>query len=158
MTSTSSQDIEIAELNSTIKVRIAPSKIHGVGIFAIMEIPKGTRCYCVPTASGHKWYSVPWGSLNKLFPEVREIIVDQWPSIYNGSKFLSPNYTAWPILFMNHSSDPNFDNRSDRALKDISKGEELLEDYRTMDNWKEVFPWIPEPFVVDNNKWYNKFI
>lgn len=136
------QNDQISELNSTIKVKLAPSKIHGVGVFAIMDILKGTRCYCVPTKDGMRWYSVPWGSLNKLFPEIRELIVSQWSSIVNGSHFLSPNYTAWPILYMNHSDDPNFDNLTDKALKDIKKGEELTEDYKIMKNWEEAMPWL----------------
>lgn len=138
------QELDIAELNSQIKVRIAPSQIHGVGVIAIVPIKKGDRCYCVPTKSGVKWYGIPWGSLNKLFPPIRDLIKDQWPSIYNGSHFLSPNYTAWPILFMNHSNSPNFDNESDRALEDIKEGEELFEDYRKMDNWTKIFTWIKE--------------
>ena len=136
------QKEQIDHLNSTIKVRLAPSSIQGVGVFAIMDIQKGQRCYCVPTKDGMFWYSVSYSNLSKLFPEIRNIILDQWPSIINGSHFLSPNYTAWPILFMNHSNEPNFENQTDKALRDIKAGEELTEDYRTMDNWKEVFPWL----------------
>src|SRR3990167_11305078 len=131
------QDQQINELNSQVKVRLAPSKIHGVGIVAIMDIKKGQRCYCVPTKNCMRWYNVPWGSLNKLFPEIKELILAQWPSIINGSHFLSPNYTAWPILFMSHSDNPNFSNQTDLALRDISAGEELTENYKLMDNWKD---------------------
>lgn len=136
------QDDQINELNSTIKTRIAPSSIHGVGVFAIMDIRKGERCYCVPVKELNRWYSVPWGSLNKLFPEVRELIMAQWPSIVNGSHFLSPNYTAWPILFMNHSSTPNYSNLTDLALEDIEAGQELTEDYCLMENAEKAFPTL----------------
>lgn len=142
MASRTKQEEEIAELNATVKVRIGVSKIHGVGVIAITKIRKGERCYCVPVKELNRWYSVPWGSLNKLFPEVRELIMAQWPSIVNGSHFLSPNYTAWPILFMNHSEDPNFDNLTDTALRDIDEGEELTEDYCLMENAEKAFPTL----------------
>ena len=143
----SRQDEEIIELNSQIKVTIAPSPIHGVGIFAIMDIQKGQKMYCKPEAKyadRRQWYHIPYGSLNKLFPEVRELVLRRWPSIINGSHFTSPN-DCWPILWMNHSSDPekvNYDPKTDTALADIKKGEEVFEDYRIMLNWEKVFPWI----------------
>lgn len=141
------QQEQINELNSTVKVRIGISKVHGIGVIAIQDIKAGERCYCVPVKSLARWYSIPWGSLNKLFPPVKELIFDQWPSIINGSHFLSPNYTAWPVLFMNHSLYPNFDQFTDTAIKDIKAGEELFEDYRLMENWEmtwpeATFPWI----------------
>ena len=43
-------------------------------------------------------------------------------------------------MFINHSTEPNYDVVSDIALRDIIKGEELFEDYRMMDNWEKVRP------------------
>ena len=136
------QDEEIAELNATIKTRIGVSPIHGVGVIAIQDIRKGEQCHCLPTKNDARWYKIPWGSLGKLFPEVRQLIIDQWPSIYNGSMFISPNNTTLRILYMNHSDDPNWDKKTDTALRDIAKGEELTETYKDMDNWEKAFPWL----------------
>ena len=133
---------QINELNTTIKVRIGVSKIEGVGVIALTKIRKGERCYCVPLLEKQRWYSLSWGSLGKLFPHVEKLIKDQWPSIINGSHFPSPNITAWPILFINHSDNPNYDNRTDTALRDIEENEELVENYCTMENADKAFPWL----------------
>jgi len=137
------QDLEIAELNTEIRVKLAPSKTHGIGVFAIRDIPRGQRVYCIPHLNP-KWYTVPWGSMSKLFPEVRELIVERWPSIVNGSHFVSPMDMTWMITFMNHSPDPNYEVKTDMVLKDIKKGEELFEDYRLMENYQKVYPNIDQ--------------
>ena len=122
------QDEEINELNSTVKVRLAPSKTHGIGVFALVDLKKGDKLHCFPEwyKKGLKWYSVPYGSLSKLFPEIRQLVLERWPSIINGSHFLSPNDMSWLITFMNHSNDPNYDSRTDTATKDIKKGRRYL--------------------------------
>jgi hypothetical protein len=124
-------------LNSAIKVKIAPSKIHGVGVFAIKDIPKGTKLFAdmVP-----KVFHIPYGSIKKLFPEVREQILERWPNIVNGGAF------AWPDTniqaFMNHSDEYNYDSILDVTVNDVKKGEEITEDYRDIKNYEKVFPWL----------------
>lgn len=131
------QDIQIDLLNTTVKAKIAPSKIDGVGVFAIRDITKGERIYADQLP---KVFNVPYGSLGKLFPEVKEIILARWPNIINGSKFISPD--ARLLSFMNHSIHPNYNTKDDTALKNIAKGEEITEDYFVMENVEKVFPWI----------------
>ena len=144
-----SKEQQIDELNSTVKCTLRPSKINGVGVFALRNIRKGARCYCTPNLIP-KFYSIPFGSLKKLFPEVRELVLSRWASVVNGSVFQSPNDDAGLLFFMNHSSkNYNYDIISDTALKDILTGEELLENYQFMDNWELVYPpekcpWINE--------------
>src|SRR3990167_9757550 len=110
---TNAKEDQVNELNMTAKVHIGVSNIEGVGVIALTNIRKGERCYCVPLLEKARWYNLSWGSLGKLFPHVEKLIKDQWPSIINGSMFPSPNYTAWPILFVNHSSTPNYDTTTD---------------------------------------------
>lgn len=130
---------QINELNSMVKVKLAPSHIHGVGIIAIRDIRKGEKVYCEP--SKHlKLYSVPYGSLKKLFPEIRELIMQRWAGIINGSMFQSPNDDQWLVLFMNHSDNPNYNKLTDTALQDIKKGEEITSNYCVMDNADKAFP------------------
>lgn len=136
-----SKDQQIAELNSEVKCVVGPSKIHGVGVFAIRDIIKGDRAYCRPNIK-RRFYNVSYGSLNKLFPEIKEIILARWPSIINGSVFQHPNDDLWLLLFMNHSNNPNYDVMTDLALTDIRKGQEVVEDYRTMENAKKVYSWL----------------
>jgi len=135
-----SQDEVINFINTAVRVRIAPSKIHGVGVFAIRDIPKGTKLFAntVP-----KVFHIPYGSINKLFPEVRDLILERWPNIINGSSF------AWPDTniqaFMNHSDDYNYDGVLDVVIRDVKKGEEITEDYRDIPNYDKIFKWLKPP-------------
>ena len=128
---------QVDELNQRIKVRIAPSPIHGVGVFAIRDILKGEKLH---TGQLPIVYSLPYNHFNKLFPEVRDILLERWPRIVVGAKFAYPDLNIQ--AYMNHSEDANYDNRTDLALRDIKKGEEILEDYRNIDGWQQVFPWL----------------
>ena len=133
---------QIAELNNEVRAYIAPSPIQGIGVFSLRNILKGEKCYCMPNQF-RKWYSVPYERMNEIRPEIREVILARWPSIINGSAFTSPLDDAWMVLFMNHSATKdNYDVNSDTAKRDIMKGEEILENYKTMRNYQIVYPWI----------------
>ena len=135
------QEQQIAELNSEVRCRISQSRIHGVGVVAIRDISKGERCYCTPNMIP-KFYNIPYGSLNKLFPEIKELVLDRWASVVNGSVLVSPNDDQSLLMFINHDENPNYDVVSDTALRDIKKGEEILEDYRVMENAEKVYPFL----------------
>ena len=116
--------IKPEEINATVLATIAPSKIDGVGVFAVQDIKKGQKMYI-------RW--VPMGMLqttmSKLKPEVRKIIEQRWPPVKDGYPFIHPHEDANMLSFMNHSNDPNFDDKNDIALRDIKVGEEITEDY-----------------------------
>ena len=135
------RDEQINEINSTVRCTLAPSPIHGIGVFALRTIQKGERCYCTPNVIP-KFYNIPYGSIPKLLPEVRELVLDHWACIVNGSVFQSPNDDAGLLFFMNHSRNPNYDVVSDIALQDIPAGTEVLEDYRCMENYQKVYDWL----------------
>ena len=137
------QEEQINDLNETVKVKLGASKIEGIGVFAMRDIAKGQRLYCFPNKQ-QVWYNIPYGSLSKLLPEVKDLILQQWSSIVNGSAFRSPNDTTWFILYINHSDEPNYDPRTDTVIKDIKGGEEITEDYKRMDNWQKIFPWLTQ--------------
>ena len=132
---------QIAELNLEVRCHIAPSKIAGVGVFALRNIKKGEKCYCFPNQF-RKWYAVPYERLNELRSEIREVVITRWPSIINGSAFQSPNDDVWIISFMNHSSVPNYSVDTDMALRDIKTGEEVVENYKLMRNYDIIYPWL----------------
>ena len=139
-----SQDQQFDELCRTVKCKLASSEIHGVGVVAIRDIKKGEPMYVRPDGP-LRWYTLPYGSLSKfdrVYPEIKQLILDRWPSVINGSSFLSPNNELRLVSFVNHSYEPNYDPAGDVALRDIVKGEEIFEDYRIMPNWSKVFPWI----------------
>lgn len=134
---------QILELNNEVRCTLKPSPIQGIGVFALRSINQGERCYCTPNLIP-KFYNIPFGSLNKLLPEIREIILARWASTRNGSVFQSPNDDQSLLMFVNHAPYPecNYDVVSDTALKDIPIGTELTEDYCAMANAEDVYPWL----------------
>jgi len=140
-----SKDDTIAILNSLVKLRIAPSKIHGVGIFAIRDIAKGQKLYSniLPQA-----YQIPYSSMGKLFPYVKDILLERNPNIINGSGFMYPDTNMQAYMNHGYGDEVNYDTVNDIVLKDIPDGTEVLEDYTKIPNYDKVFIWLAK----QNNK------
>lgn len=128
---------QINELNTYARLRLAPSPIHGIGVFAMRDIQKGTRLYAQVAPRGFK---ISKGNLSKLLPEVKQYILERWPLALNNESF------AWPDCFiqgyMNHSKEYNYDLKTDTALRDIKTGEEVTENYKDIENWQDIFTWL----------------
>lgn len=128
---------QVKELNKKVILKVAPSKIHGVGVFALKDIKKGQRLYADDFP---KLYDLSYSLFNQLDKESAEEIAQLEPFVATDKKF------AWPVVryqaFMNHSDKPNYDNNLDIALSNIKKGEEITEDYRTIEGAEIVFPWL----------------
>lgn len=128
---------QIEELNTYVKTRVAPSPIHGVGVVALFNIKKGEPLYADMMTTK---YTLTYDELQKVRKSVKDLILERFPDIVNGSHFLYPDTRIQ--AFMNHSDVPNYDAMNDVALVDIKKGEEILEDYRKITNYEKVFPWL----------------
>ncbi|MES2224150.1 MAG: SET domain-containing protein [Patescibacteria group bacterium] len=124
-------------LNDIVIIKLAPSTIHGVGVFAMRDIKKDQQLYTdiVP----HQ-FDVPFRKFNKLDKEIGDMLLAHFPLITAGSHFLYPvtKFSA----YLNHSDTPNYDAKNDKALRDIKKGEEITEDYRLITNYKKIFKWL----------------
>lgn len=133
------QDTTAALLNTIVLTKISPSPIDGVGVFAIRDIQIGQRLYL---DSLPRPYRISKGSLDKLFPEVREILVGRFPRVFVDSVVAYPDgcYQA----YINHSEKPNYDPRTDTVIREIKTGEEITENYRDILGWQEAFPWLDE--------------
>ncbi len=105
-------------INDVVWCALAPSRIHGIGVFAIRDIPKGTEL-----AGGELEYPTE----DFVLLEIRAIVQDHHSLLEFADSIPNPNYDAHLQCFMNHSATPNSDGRS--ALRDIRKGEEITEDY-----------------------------
>jgi hypothetical protein len=127
----------IQELNEVVKTYIGCSKIHGVGVFALQDIKKGSKLY---TDNAPKPYLVPIEYFTHLKPRIQKILLERWPNIYNGSVFFYPETRIQ--AFLNHSEDPNYDAVHDITLKDIEKDKEITEDYKQIPTWKFAFPFL----------------
>lgn len=129
----------IDALNDTVNTKLAPSNIHGVGVFAIRDIKKGERMYqnTIPNT-----FDLPYSKFNKLKKEVKDTILQFFPF-----KAVETEATFWyPVnsmqAYMNHSDKPNYNAQEDVALTNIKAGEEITEDYRKIDGWKKVYKWL----------------
>lgn len=124
-------------LNDVVKIKLAPSAIQGVGVIAMRDISKGEKLYMdvIP----HQ-FDVPFKMFGSLRKDVQEILLGHWPQIVNGSHFLYP--VTKMTAYLNHSDNPNYDAKKDKTLRKIKAGEEITEDYRLIENWDKVFPWL----------------
>ena len=133
----SNQDEQLSELNQISKATLGVSKIHGIGVIATTLILKGAKIHADRMP---KVYSIPYGSFNKLFPEVRKVILERWPNVIHGERFAYPD--ARLVSFMNHSETPNYDPLTDTATKEISVGEEITENYCIVKDAEKIYPWL----------------
>ena len=134
---TKNKQDQVDQLNSMVKVKIAPSKIAGVGLFALRDIAKGERVYADYTPMV---YTLTYSDLNQLRPEIKELLLGQWPQIINGSHFAYP--TTRLQAFCNHADKPNYDAQNDVMFKDVVAGTEITENYRAIQGYAQVFPWL----------------
>lgn len=119
-----------------VYVRIGPSKIHGVGLIAVRDIPQGTdpfkNLYEPPT------FGFTQEELHEVPIPIRKMINDYFGKeegkIYIPTSGLNPLDL---LHFINHSETPNVHAVNEgwifRAVRDIQAGEELFSDYSTYD-------------------------
>ena len=53
---------QVAMLNTLAKIRLAPSDIHGVGVFAMRDIPKGEKLYA---DNQPEYFDLPYSEFDK---------------------------------------------------------------------------------------------
>jgi SET domain-containing protein len=112
-------------------VRLKPSKIHGIGVFAIKNIPKGTYVF---RDDNQRMFWVEKSKIGRLPLVIRDLYEDF--CIIKERKYGCPKSfdALTPAWYLNHSEKPNVAADSQirfYALRNIKKGEELTADYRT---------------------------
>ncbi len=126
-------------LNRTVYCKLGPSKIHGVGVFAIRDIPKGQQLtdYTLDDVVNEKEYetlSMSLAEFTYVLPSIQALILDRLTLDKERNKeiiyCISPNRDQILQSFMNHSNTPNSDGNF--ALRDIKAGEEVTEDFNTL--------------------------
>jgi SET domain-containing protein len=117
--------------------RLAPSKISGVGVFAILAIKKGQYVF---ENDKTKMRFLNQSIMNDQPDEIKKLYKDF--CVFKGKKVWCPiNFNVLtPGWYLNHSTTPNLaadDGIEFYAIRDIESGEELTVDYRTYSDENE---------------------
>ncbi len=122
----------LKELSQKTYVALKPSGIHGIGVFAIADIPKG--CRDIFSKDSGNWIKLPISDVEQLPAHSRELI--ETYCLYDEDNYFVPDY-GFKIMdlvnYLNHSSSPNLisvdDGKFFEAIVDIPAGTELLVNY-----------------------------
>jgi SET domain-containing protein len=114
-----------------VYVRLAPSRIHGVGVVAIRSIPKGTHIFY---GDDDNLIWIDKATSRRQRKEIRRLYRDFCVS--RGQRYGCPRSfnQLTPAWYLNHSKTPNVgadEKYRFYALRNIRKGEELTADYST---------------------------
>ncbi len=122
----------LKELSQETYVALKPSAIHGIGVFAIADIPKG--CRELFSKNVGSWIKLPITDVEKLPDHSRSLI--ETYCLYDEENYFVPDY-GFKVMdlvnYLNHSSNPNIVSINDgeyfEALMDIPAGTELFINY-----------------------------
>lgn len=122
----------LKELSQETYVALKPSAVHGIGVFAIMDIPKG--CRNLFSKNVGDWIKLPISDVERL-PEHSRSLIETY-CLYDEEHYFVPDY-GFKIMdlvnYLNHSSVPNVISVNDgeyfEALVDIPAGTELMINY-----------------------------
>jgi hypothetical protein len=125
----------IYHLKNNVKTELKCSEIHGIGTFAIKDIQKGEEIF-PPWTGSSKIFAIPVSEFKTFNTEVQNLIGRYFISkgsqdyvfirMTNGINFVFTNVffnSSYPDLTKQNMSNAGY------ALKDIKKGEELLDIY-----------------------------
>lgn len=114
-----------------VYVRLARSRIHGIGVVAVRDIPKGTLVF---GPDDSEMVLIDVSATSGRAPWIKALYKDF--CVQNGKKYGCPgNFNDMTVSwYLNHSDHPNVVCRSEYrfvAARPIRHGEELTTDYRT---------------------------
>ena len=122
----------LRELSQEMYAMLKPSPVHGIGVFAMQDIPKG--CRTIFSRNVGQWIKLPIADVEKL-PDHSRNLVETY-CLYDEEHYYVPDYgfkVMDMVNYLNHSSTPNIISVNDgeyfEALTDIAAGEELLVNY-----------------------------
>lgn len=127
----------LRELSEETYAALKPSPVHGIGVFAIADIPKG--CRNIFSRNCGNWVPVPITEVEQLPAHSRSLI--ETYCLFDEDHYFVPDYgfkLADLVNFLNHSSEPNLVSVNDgeyfEAIRDIQAGEELFINYEEVVN------------------------
>jgi SET domain-containing protein len=122
----------LSQLRNQTYAMLKSSPIHGIGVFAIREIPKG--CREIFSAGVGEWIKLPIAEVELLPAHSKELI--ETYCLFDKDNYYVPDY-GFKVMdlvnYLNHSYTPNIisvnDGEEFEAITDIAAGEELLINY-----------------------------
>lgn len=122
----------LRELIYETYITLKPSSIHGIGVFAICDIPKKSRNFF--SKNRDEWIKISITEVEQLPTHSKNLI--ETYCLYDEENYFVPNY-GFKVMdlvnYLNHSKKPNIISINDgeyfEAIRDIKCGEELLIDY-----------------------------
>lgn len=122
----------LQELSNNTWVMIQPSAVHGIGVFAVRDIPVG--CREMFSSEMGEWTTIPREETDALPEHVKNIVENY--CLYDEQQYYVPSkgFKVMDLsLFLNHSDTPNIISIDDGAyfetIAPIKQGEELFIDY-----------------------------
>lgn len=122
----------LKELAEETFITLRPSTVHGIGVFALRDIPKG--CKTIFSRNVGNWIKVPIRDIENL-PEASRNLVETY-CLYDETDYYLPDYgfkVMDMVNYLNHSSSPNLISVNEgeyfESLRDIAEGEELFVNY-----------------------------
>lgn len=126
----------INQLKYDVYAKLFVSPIHGVGVIAIKDIPKGACPFLGCDNQG--WQEISEEELGEINPNIKRIISDFL--ICEDKKWWMPNAGLQKLdisYYLNHSNNANMqsdDMGTFTAIRDIKEGEELTTNYNQYDD------------------------
>ena len=124
----------LKELSENTYVMLRPSKVEGVGVFAIRDIAKGCREMFSKPNIDDNWILISKNEIEVL-PSHSKFLIENY-CLYDAENYYVPDHGFKKVdlvLFLNHSDTPNIISLNDgeyfEATRDIQAGEELFLDY-----------------------------
>jgi len=125
----------LKDLHNDTYVMIKPSPLHGIGVFAIRDIPKGTRD--IFSQGVGEWIKLSIVEVEALPKHSRDLVENH--CLFDEDFYYVPDYgfkLVDLVIYLNHAETPNVVSVNEgeffEAIVDIKAGEELLVDYGTI--------------------------
>lgn len=125
----------LKQLAESTYVMIKASPVHGIGVFAIKDIPKGTQD--IFSQGIGEWIEVSKEEVKTLPKHSRDLVENH--CLFDEKNYFVPDYgfkLVDLVIYLNHSDVPNVMSINDgerfEAIRDITVGEELFLDYGTI--------------------------
>ncbi|MFM1929821.1 MAG: hypothetical protein RL387_1149 [Bacteroidota bacterium] len=125
----------LKQLAEATYVMIKASPVHGIGVFAIRDIPKGTQD--IFSQGVGEWIEVSKEEVEALPKHSRDLVENH--CLFDEQSYFIPDYgfkLVDLVIYLNHSDTPNVVSINDgerfEAIRDIALGEELFVDYGTI--------------------------